>query len=349
MPFIELKNEVDGMPHFETMASHRSLESLDQAQKLRLHAASEPYLLTRVEKQVAIERSSKTADPILTVSKVHAQLDPNAPEQILYALESGDEQRRADREASIEEEPGANGTALPCYAQGSRLPAGFELIHQTHADKKTQHFARTFLVCLVSATDKDLEIGQAHARYLDRSLAPLRHSVHKPGNLYQAVEELNEGESDALAFAKDLFCASGSLNSDIVKDGGPFGQEMAKGAVLILAYLYVGAEYRRRGLASVLLLELIRKANATKGGLSWMVVKPGVIDCIGSDFWMETCGLDEEEKKAVKKEHYDQAVRFYRSFGFRRIARSKWFALSMDPEHGGYSVGIEDDLEAKDT
>ena len=217
----------------------------------------------------------------------------------------------------------------------------FRLISQVQTSKKTQQFAKNFIVFAYSGKQ---EAGAATARYIDRSLL-------NKSKFYKSMEELNGCNSDGLAFAKALFCSKGTLMSKHKscknKYLGPWSKELETGGVLILKYLLVEKYFRRQGVARLLIEELIkqakeRTAKKPKGMVRFMIVFPAVIK---PDFEEEFEGKTDEEKVKIEKKAYEDAVNFYRAHGFRRIGLSRWFGYALDPEHASRRIPSEDDLD----
>jgi GNAT superfamily N-acetyltransferase len=165
------------------------------------------------------------------------------------------------------------------------------------------------------------------------------------------MEDLNTCNSDGLAFVTQLFCPKGTLKhkhrSDKHKYVGPWGSELETGGVLVLKYLCVEKEFRRQGMAGMLLDKLVERAKErtgkkVKGVVKFVVVFPAVIK---EDFEAELVGKTDEEKQEIEKRAYDNAVGFYRAHGSRRIGLSRWFGLVLDPEHRSRRVAVEDDLD----
>jgi GNAT superfamily N-acetyltransferase len=220
-------------------------------------------------------------------------------------------------------------------------PSRFQLVSQVQTSKKTQHFAKNFIVFAYSGKQ---EAGTATARYIDRSLL-------NKSRFYKSMEELNGCNSDGLAFAKALFSSKGTLmskhKSSKNKYLGPWSRELETGGLLILKYLLVEKYFRRQGFARLLIDELIkqakeRTAKKPKGKVRFMIVFPAVIK---PDFEEELEGKTDEEKVEIEKRAYENAVKFYRAHGFRRIGLSRWFGYALDPEHASRRISAEDDLD----
>jgi len=81
--------------------------------------------------------------------------------------------------------------------------------------------------------------------------------------------------------------------------------------------------------------------NGEKRKINFEVTLPSVVR---TNFAAELKDKTEEEKEAIEKGEYDNAVDFYRAFGFRRIGVSKWFGFALDEEHPSRKVRVEDDL-----
>jgi GNAT superfamily N-acetyltransferase len=209
----------------------------------------------------------------------------------------------------------------------------FEFKWSVQADPKLQHFTRNFILWKITNDKK--EAGQAQARYIDR----LHLRKLKCRSFSKSVEQLNSSESDGLALALQLFNDNGTIKKNHKLH--PWGDETNKGAILILGYLLVEKEFRRQGVAGELIESLIEKLRQSKGGVEFMFVKPGVIK---TDFEEEQAQKSVEEREQIEQREYDNAVRFYRSVGFRRVGYSKWFCLAVDPEHVSHRIAPEDDL-----
>ncbi|KAH6703258.1 hypothetical protein BKA61DRAFT_680878 [Leptodontidium sp. MPI-SDFR-AT-0119] len=213
-----------------------------------------------------------------------------------------------------------------------KIPPEIHLEYEISTNPKLQHFSKKFDVW---ATLNGTEVGQARARYINRR----RLKQLKPLSMSKSLQELNDGDSDALAFTQQLFNDNGTLQAKNIMY--PWGNELNKGAVLILSYLMVEKEFRRQGMARILLNAVIEKAKNAKGGLQFMFVRPGAIPADLDDAIDDT--MLSEEQAAVAKSIYDTAVRFYRSFGFRRVGHTKWFCLAMDPSHPSHRITPTED------
>ncbi|KAF8847931.1 hypothetical protein BDZ45DRAFT_698802 [Acephala macrosclerotiorum] len=233
---------------------------------------------------------------------------------------------------------------LPPTPPMSPGPIGPKLEYHIQFDTKLQHWTRNLVVFLMHpSTNRNM--GQAQARYIDRAIfVSLFKSKKKqipnlrPFSFSNSVEHLNEGNSDGLALAQQLFNRDGALMKKHVV--GSWGTELNKGAILILSYLLVKRDFRRQALAGKAIQALIEKAKMSKGGVKFIFVRPGVIK---EDLDLE--GKDDEEKEQIEKRALESAIRFYRSFGFRRVGYSEWFCFAIDEEHASRSVAVKDDLE----
>lgn len=131
---------------------------------------------------------------------------------------------------------------------------------------KTQHFSKGYVV--FGNTSDYRKAGQIKARYINLPLIKLSMSKSKTtlhSNLYSHVQNLNDGSSDGLAFAKAIFCPKGKLRKELFSNGkhslGPWGIELENGAVLILQLMFIEREFRRQGVARLLLQSLITSAK----------------------------------------------------------------------------------------
>lgn len=155
---------------------------------------------------------------------------------------------------------------------------------------------------------------------------------------WQNLEEPSQETSD-LAFS--LFDRYGRLGfkfyeHDFEKGSGVWGKELDHGDILLLDWIRVDPKWRRRGIATKLVNDILQKTKtkvADDVGF-FAVVNPGV--------------LNSEHNKA---EEYDTffkrgmpiALSFWRSVGFRRIGTSHWFAFTNNPNHPSRLLEPEQD------
>jgi GNAT superfamily N-acetyltransferase len=266
-------------------------------------------------------------------------------EQLSHQLEYTSLHIDEDKEVSTRDENEKNDRNCPLMASKHSPPTPprtpppkkpFEFKWTVQADPKLQHFTRNFILWKISSDKK--EASQAQARYIDRP----RLKKLKYRSFSRSVEQLNSSESDGLALALQLFNDNGTIKKSHKLH--PWGDEINRGAILILGYLLVEKEFRRQGIARELIEVLIEKLRHSKGGVEFMFVKPGVIR---TDFEEEQAQKSVEEKEKIEQREYDNAVRFYRSVGFRRVGYSKWFCLAVDPEHVSHPIAPEGDLNPR--
>ncbi|KAH7389059.1 hypothetical protein BKA64DRAFT_711163 [Cadophora sp. MPI-SDFR-AT-0126] len=210
-------------------------------------------------------------------------------------------------------------------------PSDIQIDCQVSVIPKLQHFCRQFDVY---ADYDDKEAGQALTSYIDR--LPLR--VLKPRNFHGSLKLLDT-QSNGHTFALDLCKRDGTLQSKHMIH--PWGKEINHGPVLILILLTVRKEYRRQGIAQMLLNAQIAQAKKQRRGLRFMFVKPGVCPDDIAEQVHDNMSL--EETMEVRRRAYAKAVRFYRAYGFRRVGLSNWFCLAMDQEHPSHNIAPEDD------
>jgi GNAT superfamily N-acetyltransferase len=268
----------------------------------------------------------------------------SAIEQLSHELECTSHQIGENKEVSTRDENRNNDQNFPINASKQSPPTPpptpppeelFEFKWSVQAEPKLQHFTRNFIVWKITNDEK--EACQAQARYIDRP----RLKKLKCRSFSKSVEQLNSSESDGLAFALQLFTDNGTIKK--THKLHPWGDEINKGAILILGYLLVEKEFRRKGIARELIEVLIEKVRHSKGGVEFMFVKPGVIK---TDCEEEQAQKSAEEREKIVQREYDNAVRFYRSVGFHRVGYSKWFCLAVDPEHASHRIAPGDDLDS---
>ncbi|KAG4433434.1 hypothetical protein IFR05_011080 [Cadophora sp. M221] len=121
-------------------------------------------------------------------------------------------------------------------------PPEIHLEYEVSTSPKLQHFSKKFDVW---ASRNETEL--------------------KPRSMSKSLQKLNDGDSDALAFTQQFFYDNGTLQAKNMMH--PWGNELNKGAVLILSYLMVEKEFRRQGIARILLNAVIEKTKNAKGCL----------------------------------------------------------------------------------
>jgi GNAT superfamily N-acetyltransferase len=269
---------------------------------------------------------------------------PSVIEQLSHELVYTSLQINENEEISITDENENNENNFPITASehSPLIPPPtpppeklFTFKWSVQADPKLQHFTRNFILWKIT-NDKEEATGQAQARYIDRP----RLQKHKCRSFSKSVKQLNSSESDGLALALELFNDNGTIKKTHKLQ--PWGDEINKGAILILGYLLVEKEFRRQGIARELIEVLIEKLRHSKGGVEFMFVKPGVIK---TDLEEEQAQKSADEREKIEQREYDNAVRFYRSVGFCRVGHTKWFCLAVDPEHVSHQIAPGDDLE----
>jgi len=290
--------------------------------------------------RLRIKGDRNTEPPSIRIKKNAESIEPS-PASSDEGYETGEQDARStDRDL------------LHSRTRATTNPSRFDLTHRLDTCPKTQHFSKRFVV--FAHSDDGKEAGQSKARYINLPLIKASISKSKTTlqyNLYTRLQELNSGNSDGLAFAKALFCPKGKLQKEHTSNAkqylGPWGSELENGAVLVLQLVFIEKTFRRQGLGRLLLQSLIEKAKertgkSEKGKVKFAVVSPAVVK---QDFVNDLEGKTEAEKEVIEREHYNGAIAFYRSMGFRRIRLSKWFGLALDPEHKSHHVAVHDDLD----
>ena len=220
------------------------------------------------------------------------------------------------------------------------LLSSLQITHELHPDVKTQHFACFFLVYIDLGGQ---EAAQIQAWYINRSCMhpksssqPKKETTRRiPRSFYKSMESLNKGDSDGYMMALDLFRADGTL-FPVHTHYGPWGIELNKDAILVLGLVLVYKDFRKRGFGSMLIEELVRKVQARRGGVKYVLVKPGPVPA-------EVEPRDGDQRGDADKRALANATAFYRSRGFRRVGRSEWLAWSVEEDHPSRKVSIEDD------
>lgn len=240
-----------------------------------------------------------------------------------------------DYESDDDDTHGSDVAASSCRALRTSPAVTLHFTYRLLVCPKTQHFSKSFVV--FANTSDYRRVGQIKARYINLPLIKASTSKSKVthhSNLYSRVQDLNDGSSDGLAFAKAIFCPNEKLKKELISNDehslGRWGIELETGAVLILQLVFIEKEFRRQGAARLLLQSLVSRCKETtgrteKGKIKIVIVYHAVVK---EDFEKELEGKTEAEKIEIEKGHYKIAVKFYRANGFRRIGLSKWFGLA---------------------
>jgi hypothetical protein len=117
---------------------------------------------------------------------------------------------------------------------------------------KTQHFSGGHVRVIFANTSDYGKAGQIKARYINLLLIKASMSKYKAilqSNLYSREQDLNDGSSNGLAFAKAILCPKGKLKKKVFSNGNhslePWGIELESGPVLILQLVFIEREFRR--------------------------------------------------------------------------------------------------------
>lgn len=189
--------------------------------------------------------------------------------------------------------------------------ATLQLTYRLVICPKTQYFSKSFVI--FANTSDHCRVGQIKARYINLPLIKVSMSKSKltlHSNLNSRVQDLNDGNSDGLALAKAIFFPKGKLKKEFINNDkhslGPWVIELESGAVLVLQLVFIEKEFRRQGVARLLLQSLINRCKETtgrteKGRIKFVIVYPAVVK---EDFDKELEGKTEPEKKEIGKGRY---------------------------------------------
>ena len=203
--------------------------------------------------------------------------------------------------------------------------------------KKDEEFQEWMQSIYVTCSYGGEIIGRALSRYVNRDWIR--------SHFWRDMEEPSE---DMASIAFDIFDRYGYLKKEFIehcvrKGSGVWGEEMDHGRLLLLETISVDAEWRRRGLGMAMAKALIKKAATREGGISFTIVIPGTLYHIVQ---IEAQSLrSKQEKTALHTRHFDTAVSFCRSLGFRRIGASRCFGLATDPTHKAHELPLVDDYD----
>lgn len=186
------------------------------------------------------------------------------------------------------------------------------------------------------------EAGLFQGMYLNLSNLPGKKAMPTCW-VHEAVEHLSSAYySDSKRFVKTIFNGNGTVRkvhiSSTPDDNKPkgfvgnWGRELENCGVLILSWVEIDKRFRGRGFGKMLMEKMLECAIKTsqrrgQGQVKFMIVYPEVIR---SDLNQDlTAGGFRKAEAQV----YINAVGFYRSIGFRRIASTRWYGYALDPNH----------------
>jgi hypothetical protein len=178
-------------------------------------------------------------------------------------------------------------------------------------------------------------VGTAAGRFINRNRI-------RP-NFYEDMESPSQDMSD-LAF--EIFDRYGFLKKEIkehpVRKGkGAWGDELDTGNLFQIEHISLNTQWRRQGLGSIMAKAIIRKAENRRGGVSFSLTIPGVLQ--DRDLRMELEHNSKSEAKTIRSQIFDNAIAFWRSLGFRRIGASICFGLAKDPAHKAHKISSAED------
>lgn len=182
------------------------------------------------------------------------------------------------------------------------------------------------------------EIGRVFGRYVKR------------GYIRRTFWESMEEPCQELAnIAFEVFDRYGRLQREfkdhIVRKGtGAWGDELDIGNLLIIEYMIVDREWRRKGLGRMMLDSIIKKSKSGGRNAAFILVLPG---WLRRDVEADIAGknLNRQEEKEAYNRAADGAAAFYRANGFRRIGSSSCLGFAIDPNHPAHSILVGDDFE----
>ncbi|KAF8252027.1 hypothetical protein K440DRAFT_609851 [Wilcoxina mikolae CBS 423.85] len=184
---------------------------------------------------------------------------------------------------------------------------------------------------LVAGTAKynGKDVAQVFAQIIDRT--DCRRRFH--------FEMSSPEPGDLTEFAWTLFNKRGNLRKelqchDVHKGSGVWGEELNDGYLVLISYVRVDKEWRKKGIERRL-IQGIEEMVATKWKTSYYFVEPGLLR-------NETQHVVEEKDDAITclKTASDS---FFRSLGYRRVGRTSFLCHTSITEHPSQSLSIEDD------
>ncbi|CAG9981855.1 unnamed protein product [Clonostachys byssicola] len=180
------------------------------------------------------------------------------------------------------------------------------------------HFVKTFNGKLEVAPD-NVCIATCTAHLVDRGDNPSRFR----NRMMAASDETGE-------LAEEIFTPNGRL---LPEHRGPqptlngvmdWSEAFDIDNVLTFTHIKIAKAYRRKGLGRDLVEGILHEATSGGKRLSAFVA-PGALES-------EYKHLEGEERERVIKEQVDICVQFWYSLGFRRVKRTNWLALKVQPD-----------------
>jgi len=188
--------------------------------------------------------------------------------------------------------------------------------------------------------NNSVHIGYCDCKLIRRS--QMRHAFY---------DDMEEPSCETSRLAFDIFDRYGRLRKEFkthpIKRGtGLWQHELDYGDLLFFEQLQIERGYRRRGLGKRLVEAVLEKTRG-KSKSFFAVVQPGWLT---RDVEKEIeQSMSDEERADIYGQASNTATHFWRSFGFRRIGSSTWFALASDPDHPchGLPAGSDHNLPKK--
>jgi GNAT superfamily N-acetyltransferase len=194
----------------------------------------------------------------------------------------------------------------------------------------------------LSAMLDGTEVGSCEAKFI--RAARVRPNFH---------ELMDEPSRDTSRLAIALFDDCGLLRSiyqhGARKGSGVWQDELDEGNILVVEYIRVDTEHRRKGVASKLMGDMINRCRKKCKGFFAFAEPSALTEEI--DRLHQSTGdieIDSQHKADLDRQERTRSFVFFRSIGFRRVGTSSWMAFANDPQHPSHQLSAADDANVEE-
>lgn len=173
-------------------------------------------------------------------------------------------------------------------------------------------------------------------------IASLKGTLIRRCNIRSFYDEMEGADNDTADVAFDVFDRYGRLKQDLKTHGNRMGSgiwqdEFDKGDILVLRNFHVEEAYRRQSLGRKFVRTMLEKVRQISKCFLTVVAPDQVIT--------RPEGMTDEQFESIVARDFAITTSFTRSFGFRRLGSSGWFALSSDASHPCHNLAASDDFD----
>ncbi|KAK2807281.1 hypothetical protein FQN50_005434 [Emmonsiellopsis sp. PD_5] len=209
--------------------------------------------------------------------------------------------------------------------------------NQSECDEHDSYDWLEDIDCTAECTSNDsnhhdlIQAGYCHAQLIRRS---------QIGAVF--YDEMEQISRQTYLLSIEIFDRYGRLKPEFkehpLKRGtGAWGQELDKGDILLIDTIDIMEPYRRLGLATRLINDIVAEVQIKTNRPFFAIAWPSALYTYQGSYRTEkefSDAFDMEQKRAIA---------FFRSLFFRRIGGTVWFAFASDPRHPSRSLAIDYD------